>query len=80
MLFSTGVPPFRYFVLRSSLSILYYIVVFLSKTGHIVISAKDHAIFLCNKKTLRLSSQSFLFKSATTYFHKPFPANYLRHK
>ena len=22
----------------------------------------------------------FLFKSATTYFHKPFPANYLRHK
>ena len=22
----------------------------------------------------------FLFKSATTYFHAPFPANYLRHK
>ena len=33
-----------------------------------------------NKKALRFSSQSFLFKSAITYFHKPFPANYLRHK
>ena len=33
-----------------------------------------------NKKALRLSSQSFLFKSATTYFHKPFPANYLGHE
>ena len=33
-----------------------------------------------NKKALRHTSQSFLFKSATTYFHKPFPANYLRHK
>ena len=33
-----------------------------------------------NKKALREISQDFLFKSATTYFHKPFPANYLRHK
>ena len=33
-----------------------------------------------NKKALRLSSQSFLFKSAATYFHKPFPANYLGHE
>ena len=33
-----------------------------------------------NKKALRLPSQSFLFKSATTYFHKPFPANYLGHE
>ena len=33
-----------------------------------------------NKKALRLTSQDFPFKSATTYFHKPFPANYLRHK
>ena len=33
-----------------------------------------------NKKRLRISSEAFLFKSATTYFHAPFPANYLRHK
>ncbi len=33
-----------------------------------------------NKKALRDLSQGFLFKSATTYFHAPFPANYLRHK
>ena len=32
------------------------------------------------KKRLRISSEAFLFKSATTYFHAPFPANYLRHK
>ncbi len=32
------------------------------------------------KKALREISQDFPFKSATTYFHKPFPANYLRHK
>ncbi len=32
-----------------------------------------------NKKALRFFSELFV-KSATTYFHKPFPANYLRHK
>ena len=26
------------------------------------------------------NSQSGIFKSATTYFHKPFPANYLGHE
>ena len=33
-----------------------------------------------NKKALRHTSQGFSIKSATTYFHKPFPANYLGHE
>ena len=37
---------------------------------------------LCSAKKNASESllKRFLFKSATTYFHKPFPANYLRHK
>ena len=37
------------------------------------------ATYQNNKKALRNLSELFV-KSATTYFHKPFPANYLRHK
>ena len=36
--------------------------------------------YVLKKKRPRISSEAFLFKSATTYFHAPFPANYLRHK
>ena len=32
-----------------------------------------------NKKALRFLSELFV-KSATTYFHAPFPANYLGHE
>ena len=43
-------------------------------------AAKISEAVLANEKSLRISSEAFLFKSATTYFHAPFPANYLRHK
>ena len=33
-----------------------------------------------NKNAPEFLLKRFLFKSATTYFHAPFPANYLRHK
>ena len=32
------------------------------------------------RKTALRQSQSGIFKSAATYFHKPFPANYLGHE
>ena len=43
-------------------------------------AAKISEAVQTTKKRLRISSEAFLFKSATTYFHAPFPANYLRHK
>ena len=35
---------------------------------------------MAQKKTALRNSQSGIFKSAATYFHKPFPANYLGHE
>ena len=43
-------------------------------------AAKISEAVQTKQKRLRISSEAFLFKSATTYFHAPFPANYLLHK
>ena len=36
--------------------------------------------YVLKKNASEFLLKRFLFKSATTYFHAPFPANYLRHK